>query len=86
MSEWSDGFTTLTQEQVYEILSEDVGNSVRLVSGIVSSLDIGKLRDLDDVTLEPRPLVTSKAKSVVLNDNDGNGKTNEKRVNELIKV
>jgi len=84
VSEWSDGFTTLTQDQVYEILSEDVGNSVRLVSGIVNSLDFGKLRDLDiDLNLDPSG--DSKAKSVVLNDNGGNGRTNVKRVNELTK-
>lgn len=84
VSEWSDGFTTLTQDQVYEILSEDVGNSVRLVSGIVSSLDFGKLRDLDiNITLDPSG--DSKAKSVVLNDNDGNGKTNKKRISETNK-
>ena len=84
VSEWSDGFTTLTQDQVYEILSEDVGNCVRLVSGIVSSLDFGKLRDLD-FNLDLDPVGSNLAKSVVLNDNDGNGKTNKKRVNELNK-
>ena len=84
VSEWSDGFTTLTQDQVCAILSEDVGNSVRLVSGIVSSLDFGKLRDLD-FNLDLEPVNDSKAKSIVLNDNDGNGKTNKQRVNELNK-
>ena len=84
VSEWSDGFTTLTQDQVCAILSEDVGNSVRLVSGIVSSLEFGKLRDLDvGFTLEP--VGDNKAKSIVLNDNDANGKTNKKRINELSK-
>jgi len=84
VSEWSDGFTTLTQDQVYEILSEDVGNCVRLVSGIVSSLDFGKLRDLD-INIDLDPSGDSKSKSIVLNDNDGNGKTNKQRVNELNK-
>jgi len=84
VSEWSDGFATLTQDQVYEILSEDVGNCVRLISGIASLLDFGKLRDLDvGFTLEP--VGDNKAKSIVLNDNDANGKTNKKRINELTK-
>jgi len=84
VSEWSDGFTTLTQDQVYEILSEDVGNSVRLVSGIVSSLDFGKLRDFD-FNLDLDPSGDRKAKTIVLNDNNGNGKTNKKRISETNK-
>lgn len=84
ISEWSEGFTVLDNDKVNEILSSDVGNSVRLVSGIVSSLNCDKLRDLD-FNLELEPTNDSKAKTVVLNDNDANGKTNKKRVNELNK-
>ena len=84
ISEWSEGFTVLDKDKVNEILSSDVGNSVRLVSGIVSSLDFTKLRDLE-FNLELEPTNDSKAKSVVLNDNNANGKTNKKRLNELNK-
>jgi len=84
ISEWSDGFTSLTQDQVNEILSADVGNAIRLVSGLVTSLDFNKLRDID-FNLEMEPVGSNLAKSVVLNSNGANGKTNKKRVNELDK-
>ncbi len=84
VSEWSDGFTTLSTDRVNEILSADVGNAIRLVSGLASSLNFNKLRDLD-FNLELEPCGNNVTKSVVLNDNNGNGKTNKVRVNELNK-
>jgi hypothetical protein len=84
ISEWSDGFTTLSTDRVNEILSADVGNAIRLVSGLTSSLNFNKLRDLD-FNLELEPCGNTVTKSVVLNDNNGNGKTNKVRVNELNK-
>jgi hypothetical protein len=84
IAEWSDGFTTLTSERLNEILAADVGNAIRLVSGLTSSLDFGKLRDLD-FNLNLQPSGSNVAKSITLNDNNANGKTNKKRVNELTK-
>ena len=84
ISEWSEGFTTLSTDRVNEILSADVGNAIRLVSGLASSLNFNKLRDLD-FNLELEPCGNNVTKSVVLNDNNGNGKTNKVRVNELNK-
>lgn len=84
VSEWSDGFTTLSTDRVNEILSADVGNAIRLVSGLSSSLNFDKLRDLD-FNLELEPSGSKVAKTIQLNDNNGNGKTNKKRLNELNK-
>jgi len=84
VSEWSDGFTTLTTDQVNEILSADVGNAIRLVSGLASSMNFNNLRDLD-FNLELEPSGSNIAKTIQLNDNNGNGKTNKVRVNELNK-
>lgn len=84
ISEWSEGFTTLTSDRVNEILSADVGNAIRLVSGLANNLDYNKLRDLD-FNLYLKPSGDNVTKSIQLNDNNSNGKTNKKRLNELSK-
>ena len=84
ITEWNEEFTTLSAEQVNEILAADVGNAIRLVSGLATTLDFNKLRDLD-FNLDMQPVGSNVAKSVQLNDNNANGKTNMKRVNELTK-
>lgn len=84
ITEWAEEFTELSAERVNEILAADVGNAIRLVSGLVTSLDFNKLRDLDfNLSLEPSG--SNLAKTVQLNDNDANGKTNKKREGELTK-
>ena len=84
ITEWSDGFTELTSDQVNEILAADVGNAIRLVSGLVTSMNFDNLRDMD-FNLDIKPTGSNLAKSVTLNDNNANGKTNKKRTNELTK-
>ena len=73
--EWEDGFTELSADQVNEILAADVGNAIRLVSSLVSTLDYSKLRDLD-FNLDLKPTGDSVTKRVQLNDNGANGNSN----------
>jgi hypothetical protein len=84
ITEWNEGFTTLSAEEVNEILAADVGNAIRLVSGLTSSINFNNLRDLD-FNLDIQPVGSNIAKSITLNDNNANGKTNKKKVNELTK-
>ena len=84
ISEWDDGFTTLTSEEVNDILASDVGGAIRLVSGLVTSMNFKKLLDLN-FNLNLKPSGSALAKSIQLNDNGANGKTNKKRVGELTK-
>ena len=84
ITEWNQGFETLSAERVNEILASDVGNAIRLVSGLVSSLDYKKLYDLE-FNLNLEAVNSNVAKSIQLNDNNANGKGNKKRVTELQK-
>ena len=84
ITEWNEGFATLSAEEVNEILAADVGNAIRLVSGLTSSINFNNLRDLD-FNLDIQPVGSNIAKSITLNDNNANGKTNKKKVNELTK-
>ena len=84
ITEWVGEFTELNADRVNEILAADVGNAIRLVSGLVTNLDFDKLRDLDfNLSLDPSG--SNFAKTVQLNDNNANGKTNKKREGELTK-
>ncbi len=84
ITEWSEEFTELTPDQVNQILAADVGNAIRLLSGLAATLDFDKLRDLD-FKLNLKPSGSNVAKSVELNDNNANGKTNKKRQGKLTK-
>jgi len=84
VTEWNNGFETLSSERVNEILAADVGNAIRLVSGIVSSLDYIKLRNLN-FTLNLEVVNSNITKSVQLNDNNANGNSNKKRDGEITK-
>ena len=84
ITEWDEGFSTLSTEQINEILAADVGNAIRLVSGLATTMNFDNLRDLD-FNLNIQPVGSNVAKSITLNDNNANGKTNKKRVNELTK-
>jgi len=83
--EWSDGFEELTVDQINEILASDVGNAVRLVSSITSSLDFGKLRDLEFKTVL-KSVNPDLCKSIQLNDSNANGKSNKKKISEMTKT
>ena len=82
--EWINGFEELSAEKVNEILAADVGNAIRLVSGIVTSLNFNKLRDIE-FNLNLKPTNSNIVKSNQLNDNNANGKSNKKQLNKLQK-
>lgn len=84
ITEWNEGFSILNAEQVNEILAADVGNAIRLVSGLAKNLNFNKLRDLD-FNLNLKSVGSDLAKKIVVNDNGSNGKTNKVRVDELSK-
>lgn len=73
ISEWCDGFTQLSTDKINEIFSADVGDTASLMSGVpISNLD-----DLDfDLFLNPSK--ENITKSVEVNDNNGNNKSNIK--------
>ena len=84
ISEWSNGFTQLSDERVHEVLAGDPGNAIRHISGLTSNLNFDKLRELD-FNLNLKPVGSKVAKSVELNDNNANGKGNKKQVNKMTK-
>ena len=81
ISEWNEGYTTLNQDQIVEVLAADVGNTINLVSGIADRLNFSNLEKLEfDTDLQAS--YGNVAKSVLLNDNNANGKTNKKKENQ----
>ena len=84
ITEWNEAFNTLSAEEVNEILAADVGNAIRLVSGLATTMNFDNLRDLD-FNLNIQPVGSNVAKSITLNDNNANGKTNKNKVNEVTK-
>ena len=84
ITEWNEEFSTLSAEQVNEILAADVGNAIRLVSGLVTTMNFDNLRNLD-FNLDLEPSGSNVAKPITLNDNNANGKTNKKKDNEPTK-
>ena len=81
IDEWNEGFTTLNHDQVVALLAADVGDTINLVSGIADRLNFKNLENIDfQVDLEAS--YSSVAKSVLLNDNGANGKTNKKKENQ----
>ena len=77
ISEWSNGFKTMTQEQIIDVLSSDIGNSVQFISGAADSLDFEKL-SLVDIPLDLISKGSKKVKSEKINDNGANGSSNKK--------
>jgi hypothetical protein len=81
IDEWNEGFTTLNQDQVVALLAADVGDTINLVSGIADRLNFKNLENIDfQIDLEAS--YSNVAKSVLLNDNGANGKTNKKKENQ----
>jgi hypothetical protein len=75
ITEWSDGFTELTSDQVNEILAADLGNAIRLMSSIVSTMNFDNLRNFS-FNLRTKPADGNVVKRIQLNDNNANGKSN----------
>jgi len=77
VSEWFERFLKLTADKVNEIFAADVGDTVRMMSSISSKISLEKLNNLDfDLLLNPSK--SNVTKSVEVNDNGGNNKTNVK--------
>ena len=76
-TEYVDSFDKINSDRLNEILAADVGNAIRLVSGI--KLNSNNLKNLVfDLELESK--LSVKVKEEVVNDNDANGKSNKKRL------
>lgn len=93
ITEWSNGFETMTQDQVASILASDVTNTISLVSNIVNSMDMEKLTNLEfNLSLLSKEKNTESKK--IVNDNGANGKGNvrhngepsEKQDNSLVLI
>jgi len=80
ITEWIQGYETMTSERIAEILASDVESSRNLISRFVSSLDFDKLREFD-IDLDLDPSNQKNTKSEVINSNGANGKSNKTRVN-----
>jgi len=82
ITEWSNGFEIMTQDQVASILASDVTNTISLVSNIVNSMDMGKLADCE-FNLSLLSKEKNKGSKKVVNDNGANGKGNIQRDSEI---
>jgi len=79
--EWSNGFETMTQDQVASILASDVTNTISLISNIVNSMDMGKLANCQfNLSLLSKEKNNGSKREV--NDNGANGKGNIQRDDE----
>ena len=85
ISEWDNGFTTMSQECIAKMLAADPRNSVRMVSGLARSLNITILNDMV-FSADLRASDDNIAKKAVLNDNGANGDSNKKRVTDRDKT
>ncbi len=74
--EFDNGFRELSQEEISSIVASDANASVRIVSSILSSLDYNKLKDFE-MNIELNSSSKDSLKSVNVNDNDTNGKSNK---------
>ncbi len=74
--EFDNGFRELSQEEISSIVASDANASVRIVSSILSSLDFNKLKDFE-MNIELNSSSKDSLKSVTVNDNDTNGKSNK---------
>jgi len=81
--EWNGGFNELSADRVIEILAADVGNAVRLISGV--SIDLEKLNELDFGLELQASSSDSKVKEEIVNDNGANGKSNKKLLSQVDK-
>ena len=74
--EFDNGFRELSQEEISSIVASDANASVRIVSSILSSLDYNKLKNFE-INIDLDSISTDRSKSVTVNDNNTNGKSNK---------
>ena len=82
ITEWSNGFETMTQDQVASILASDVTNTISLVSNIVNSMDMSKLANCE-FNLSLLSKEKNKGSKKVVNDNGANGRGNTQRDSQI---
>ena len=78
VSEWVQGFSEMTQDQINQITACDIADTRSLIASAVYHIDMEKLNKFD-LDLELKSSTSDIAKSVEVNDNDSNGKTNLKK-------
>ena len=78
--EFDNGFRELSQEEISSIVASDANASVRIISSVLSSLDYNKLKDFE-INIDLDSVSNDSLKSVTINDNDTNGKTNKVKLN-----
>ena len=81
ITEWSDGFESISQDQVASILASDVSNTISMVSGTVRGMDYEKLAHCQ-FNLNIFSTEKQKDNKRVVNENGANGKSNLKREGE----
>ena len=82
--EWNNGFTTLSVDEVNQILSANIGSTTRLMTGATEGIDLERLMDIDFggyVTFDRE--VT---KRVILNEEGNNGEGAKKLTSERTKA
>jgi hypothetical protein len=81
INEWSNGFETMTQDQVASILASDVTNTISLISNIVNGMNMDKLANCEfNLSLLSKEKNNGSKREV--NDNGANGKGNIQRDGE----
>ena len=80
ITEYSNGYITMSQERLAEVLSSNIESSLRIMSRVASSMDFDKLKDFR-MELDLTPSDQKTFKSEVISDADVNGKSNKKRIN-----
>ena len=80
ISEWADRFTQMSQEQINRITACNIGDTRALIAGAVYHIDQERLNEFD-LNLNLKSSVSNIVKSVEVNDNDSNGKSNLIKVN-----
>ena len=78
VSEWVQGFSEMTQDQINQITACDIADTRSLIASAVYHIDMEKLNEFD-LDLVLKSSTSDIAKSVEVNDNDSNGKTNLKK-------
>ena len=78
ISEWQDRFERLSEDKINEIFATDVGDTVNIMSTISNKINAKEL-DQINFDLQLKPSTSNVTKSVEVNDNGANNKTNLKK-------
>lgn len=78
ISEWQDRFERLSEDKINEIFAADVGDTVNIMSTISNKINAKGL-DQINFDLQLKPSTSNVTKSVEVNDNGANNKTNLKK-------